>query len=407
MSTRPYYIILTAITLIGLCVERACAEQDHPPVLAHYMPWYASEPVSGAWGWHWTMNTFNPGDPANPTFATHDPPLIGPYDSTDPHLIEYHVLLLKIAGIDGFVFDWYGVSDFRDYAFIHRSTLAMIDALEGAGLKFAICYEDQSVKHRAEELGLTAEQVLDAGRADIGWLRDVAFQDPHYLRINGRPVLMIFGPQYFTSEQWQELRPHSQPQNPLLFGLPHLIDETGMDGPMGWPPVYGGREIPVTEWTDYLARLSETGVARGQYIHVAFPGFHDIYEEAGVHPSYGSIDPRNGDTLRETLQRALNSSAPIIQIATWNDFGEGTVIEPTTGLGYRNLEIVQELLGTATQPVDLRLPAELYRLRKRAVGLDEAQAMLDQAAQAVIEGRFADARQIIETLKSESLFTVW
>ena len=29
------------------------------------------------------------------------------------------------------------------------------------------------------------------------------------------------------------------------------------------------------------------------------------------------------------LDRALRSGAPLVQIATWNDFGEGTAIEPT------------------------------------------------------------------------------
>jgi hypothetical protein len=30
----------------------------------------------------------------------------------------------------------------------------------------------------------------------------------------------------------------------------------------------------------------------------------------------------------------------IIQIATWNDWGEGTVVEPSREFGYRDLELV-------------------------------------------------------------------
>jgi hypothetical protein len=29
-------------------------------VLAHYMPWYESPPQSPRYGWHWTMNHFDP-----------------------------------------------------------------------------------------------------------------------------------------------------------------------------------------------------------------------------------------------------------------------------------------------------------------------------------------------------------
>src|SRR5437879_3456638 len=30
-------------------------ERPRPQILAHYMPWFESKPVSGHWGWHWTM----------------------------------------------------------------------------------------------------------------------------------------------------------------------------------------------------------------------------------------------------------------------------------------------------------------------------------------------------------------
>jgi len=35
-------------------------------------------------------------------------PLIGLYDSTDPDLLECHLLQMKLAGIDGVIPDWYG-----------------------------------------------------------------------------------------------------------------------------------------------------------------------------------------------------------------------------------------------------------------------------------------------------------
>lgn len=31
-------------------------------MLVHYMPWYESKPISGKWGWHWTMNYYNPDE---------------------------------------------------------------------------------------------------------------------------------------------------------------------------------------------------------------------------------------------------------------------------------------------------------------------------------------------------------
>ena len=71
-------------------------------VLVHYMPWYAAPPTSDAWGWHWTMGRFNPEQmdaAGRREIASHAYPLIGPYDSNDPHVLEYHVLLMKLAGV--------------------------------------------------------------------------------------------------------------------------------------------------------------------------------------------------------------------------------------------------------------------------------------------------------------------
>ena len=73
-------------------------------------------------------------------------------------------------------------------------------------------------------------------------------------------------------------------------------------------------------------------------IAAVFPKFHDIYREAGLHDSYGYLDDQNGQTFEQTLNRAWHGKARIIQIATWNDFGEGTIIEPTQEFGYRYLE---------------------------------------------------------------------
>ena len=134
---------LTA-TFSLLCADDA----QHPEIFAHYMPWYSSQPVSGKWGWHWTMDHFDP-EKIRPDgrreIASHDYPLVGPYDSGDRHLLEYHVLLMKYSGIDGVIIDWYGMEDFYDYRKIHQNTQRLIPFLKKAGLQFAICYEDQSV----------------------------------------------------------------------------------------------------------------------------------------------------------------------------------------------------------------------------------------------------------------------
>ena len=105
--------------MVFLFLEVASTGAAPKPLMVYYMPWYVAKPYSGSWGWHWTMNHFNP-DVINASgerqIASWYYPLIGPYDSADPAVLEYHVLLMKLAGIDGVIVDWYGPDNYADYA---------------------------------------------------------------------------------------------------------------------------------------------------------------------------------------------------------------------------------------------------------------------------------------------------
>src|SRR4051812_25862406 len=97
------------------------------PIMVYYMPWFVAKPFSSSWGWHWTMNHYNP-EVINASGARQVAswyyPLIGPYDSADPVVLEYHVLLMKLGGVDGVIVDWYGPDNYNDYAVNNERTAA-------------------------------------------------------------------------------------------------------------------------------------------------------------------------------------------------------------------------------------------------------------------------------------------
>ena len=66
---------------------------------------------------------------------------------------------------------------------------------------------------------------------------------------------------------------------------------------------------------------------------MAFPRFVDFYAEAKVGKSYGRIDDNQGKSFRTMLKQSLQSNASVVQLATWNDWGEGTQIEPSIEFG--------------------------------------------------------------------------
>ena len=107
----------------GLFLPGRVFAEDRPRalILAHYMRWFESKPISGQWGWYWTMNHFDPeviDRSGRRSIASHDYPMVGPYDSADPDLLEYHTLLRKVAGVDGVIAEtldgFRGDGDFDD-----------------------------------------------------------------------------------------------------------------------------------------------------------------------------------------------------------------------------------------------------------------------------------------------------
>ena len=385
------------IWLFLLCFLPLFADgaESRPVVLAHYMPWYATRDVSGQWGWHWTMNHYDPerirwDGPRDR--ASHDAPLIGLYDSGDPAALECQVLQMKLAGLDGVVIDWYGTKEYQDYAVNHRNTERLIGYLKKAGLRFAICYEDQSIGQMVRGKVLPETEALEQAKRDLQWVEEHWFSDEAYVREEGRPVLLVFGPQYLQAAQWKELRTSLKSQ-PLIHGLPHLVKEHGLDGAFAWPPVSGGKKMSPEQWAKELDGYVAN---HKRLIATVFPGFHDIYAQAGLHESYGRIEARFGETFAETLDRAMQSGSKLIQIATWNDYGEGTGIEPTLNQGYRYLDRLQGVLRPGQAAADLRLPAELYRLRKRGGDAGE----LDGAAGKLIAGDVAGGASLIAKVKA-------
>ncbi|KAB2867446.1 MAG: hypothetical protein F9K46_00310 [Anaerolineae bacterium] len=372
-----------------------------PLLMAHYMPWYQTPEISFRWGWHWTMEHFNPrvaDENGRPEIASHYMPLTGPYDSSDPDLLEYQVLLMKLSGIDGVIVDWYGIENFRDYADLNDATGKLFEYIEKAGLLFSLCYEDQTVMHMVESGHIEENERLNYGQADMTFAQEQWFTKVNYLKTNGQPLLFTFGPQYFKSaSDWETLFTGLEPQPALITLDKHNVTNALCSYP--WPPMQGGVTYNRAAIEAYLSDFYRKATRKDFVVGGAFPGFHDIYEEAGVRDSYGYLDAEGGEIFHYTLQMALGQNPDIIQLITWNDYGEGTIIEPTEEFGYQYLAMLQEtrrtfdgadFVFTAEQ---LELPLRLFNLRKTHA--DDSQ--LDEVFSKVIAGDIESAATIIDS----------
>ena len=383
---------------------------QRPLLMAHYMPWYQTPDVSGYWGWHWTMNHFNPAqtdENGRPQIASHTMPLTGPYDSMDDALLEYQVALMKLSGIDGVIVDWYGIEEFWDYGVLNRATGKLFTYIKEAGLQFAICYEDQTIKHMVDNKRLATADVYTHGQAVMRYLQETWFGDAAYLKSDGRPVLLTFGPQYYANAaDWEKLFSVLDVQ-PVFITLDKRTGTIATSS-FPWPPMWASKDGVLTQTAleNYLKPFYAKVGGDAYRVAGAFPGFHDIYKEAGVSEGYGFLDAQDGETFRYTLELALSHNPDVVQLITWNDYGEGTNIEPTEEFGYRYLEMVQEarraMAGDAFTftAEDLRLPLRLFNLRREHTGDAAINQRLDEAFAALIAGDIDAATVIIDSYRA-------
>jgi hypothetical protein len=421
-------LILAALAPFLFAVPEA-AHGAPKPVMVHYMPWFQSPYSLGAntWGAHWTGNGLfvyhsNPFFYFNPTVTNNGEagiaswyyPLTGPYDSLDPAVLEYHVLLMKLAGIDGVIVDWYGQDNYYDYSVNNQRTLAMLNYAGKAGLKFSLCYEDATIQAEINGGSMngvnTATNPIAHAQQTMLYAQTHFFTDPSFLRLNNAPVLLNFGPQYFhNSSDWTSIFSVLDPTNqPAFFTEDNRLSPVGK-GAFDWPPMSQSSGNPLTlssnQLQNYLVNFETTAKNQAwpSFVSSAVPRFHDIYGQVGG-TTLGILDDASGNTLASTLRRAMTNNSSIVQIVTWNDFGEGTAVEPTaagneptTEYGYSDLGIIQDSRRQyldSSFPYhtnDLALALRFYNLRKLYANNPALSSELNRTFTNIVSGQVSTA----------------
>ena len=358
-------------------------------VFVHLMPWFETKATNnGAWGLHWKMNTQNPDivDPATGQrqIASHFYPLTGPYASGDTTIIEYQLLLMKLSGIDGVFIDWPGTQVKYDYPLLVRNTLKIVSMLARVGLNYAIVYEDQNLVNAADKIA--------TAQADMTYLQTNFFIASNYEKLATKPLLLVFGPQQIETEAGWTSAFSVLTTKPSFFTLWFQSNAAGANatGEFAW--------IPQDNLTtlNYWYNKSYAGTK----IASAYPGFDSFYAEGGWAGPTWTI-PHNGLTnFSTTLDLALaQTNINYIQLATWNDYGEGTMIEPTKEFNYGFLTTLQQKLGVSSlTQADLEMVAKLYQLRLTRAGDADAQKKLNQVFYFIVSLQIQKANDLLSTL---------
>ena len=382
--SRLFNLLLSALALTSLSsaplhAQPAPVQKTNAlKVYMHYMPWFESPATLGGndWGFHWEFNNRNPNivdAQGKRQIASHYYPKIGPYASRDPHVIEYHLLLMKYAGVDGVMINWYGQQGTNgDIGNLLTSSNAIVDRVDDAGLEFGVVFEDRFAGN------------IEHAKTNVRYLRDNYFNRPDYIRHGSAddPLMMVFGPITFQQpSQWTQILAEAGEDVELLT-LWYESNEAGAnaDGEFAWIYEEESQDNHFSHQSNFLqTRAVQIDTASAS----VYPGFNDYYQEGGL----GNVVPfeiphNNGETLQQlfALVNQRKANIDMLQLATWNDFSEGTMFEPTVETGFAYLEQLQDFTGVPYGKAELELIYRLYRARKNHAGDAAKQALLDQAA---------------------------
>lgn len=373
---RPHSLLaLLAMTTFSACVQDSSSGEkdatvsnhvwniptEYPILAAHYMPWF-SNPItaqSGSKHWsHWSWKDSKiDRDPESRKsdglrdIASIQYPLIGPYSSDSPHVIRYHMKTAKAVGIDALFIIWYGPGSDTD-----KVVPMLLDEAEAQGLKIAICYEEKLnwAPYRKPE---SREEIVATATDDLNYVIDQYSYHPAYLKRGGKPFIYQFnywgeddmGPRSILPDEWSAI--FQALDKPVVYARQNLSPQhhPNIDGAYLW---WTTDESYIKDFASFSRHMIDEGQLEF-FMSMVSPGFDD----SGVNGwGEGSrVTPREGlSLLKDTFDRAWEHDPEVIQIVTWNDFNEGTVLEPTLENGFQYLDALETWWGEKTgRPVNL------------------------------------------------------
>jgi hypothetical protein len=249
------------------------------------------------------------------------------YSSQDSAVINRQIHQAQAMGISAFVVDWYGDRE----PFIDRSYALMQAAAEKNSFKIAMMYDETS-----EDDGATDEAIADFTMFHETYLSAKAAGHQAYLTYLGRPVIFIFPTAKHTD--WNKVRAvvsQWDPQPWLIYeNLPGPNSEE-FDGFYAWiNPGDKGWAPDGSNWGEqYLTNFYETMDSKYSdkiIVGGAWASFDDSKASWGLNRH---ISARCGQTYQDTFnlwrkEFPPDNPIPFLMIETWNDYEEGTAIEP-------------------------------------------------------------------------------
>ena len=324
----------TGLLLVILLCGSVRAQQQDIMVGAYYYPWYG--PDTGGHGFRSTLRDH---------LVPKQRPLLGFYDNADTNVIATHIDQSVMANIHFWACSWWGPGSYEDRML--KSHILPHPSAEK--LKYAILYESTG------RLGSFSNPDYSRLLPDFTYLSTHYFGHPHYLRIDGRPVVFIYLTRVYFRDRGDQALADLRAAFPSLyivaddvFGRNYKSSYAAKWDAVTAYDVYGQTMQAFGSTQAALSRLdailndakAAANIVNVGLIPFACPGFNDRAVRSGHvgAPRYFEDDPQSveGDFFRSMLRNVVVPQADplaknMLMITSFNEWHEDTQIEPTAG----------------------------------------------------------------------------
>ena len=354
-------------------------------MIVFYLPQFHEIPENNEW-WGEGFTEWTNVKKAKPLFKghyqPHEPGELGYYDLLDCNIMHRQIELAQLYGIGGFCFYFYWFDGKR---LLETPLLNYLND-SSLNLPFCLCWANENWTRSWD--GYDSEILISQKHTpddDIGFIKYISkyFNDERYIRIEGKPLLVVYRPGLFpdarqTVERWRNwMRKNNQGEIYLAYVQSFNITKNpnvyGFDAAIEFPPdkshdarIFHGKKpwgekhnLNIFNWISIIEKTRRIK----PYDYKLFRGVCPSWDNSPRRESSGSIlvnitpdlfENWVSDSIADTIKRfKSNFNERLIFVNAWNEWAEGAHLEPDKKYGYAWLQAIRNALKLFSQTMSL------------------------------------------------------